>query len=588
MSKQCPSVDVAWTDADEAPRKRVGIWIRVSTEDQAQGESPEHHEKRARYYAEAKGWEVVRLYDLSAVSGKAVMGHPQAEAMLDDIRAGRISGLIFSKLARLARNTKELLEFADYFQRYSADLISLAESIDTSTPAGRFFYTMIAAMAQWEREEIADRVKASVEVRAKLGKPLGGAAPYGYQWQDGELILEPDEAPIRRQMFELFLTHRRLKTVARTLTDAGHRTRRGANWSDSSVRRLLLDPIAKGKRRVNYTRSTGEGKRWEFKPQDDWVWIDVPAIVSEELWAEVVDILETRKRERSRRPGKKVVYLFSGLTYCACGGTMYVPTGSKKYVCGDCRNKIPIDALENVFQAKLSAFLASPDEVSEALSESDRVLAEKRELLEALNRERSRVATEMNKLYRLYLDDELSSQGFGKRNRPLEERLEGLSDEIPRLEAEIDVMTVRHLSSAEIVSEAQDLYARWYDLSFDERRSIVETIVDRITVGEDEISIDLISPTGMVDTEPHKGGEKLTPLPPASVCPGIHQTVANRQHNLRDSSTPTARSAPGSRSGRGFGQPSPRLLPMAAAELRGRRVGIRAARRGTAHRHGRG
>jgi site-specific DNA recombinase len=56
--------------------KAVGIWIRVSTEDQARGESPEHHEKRARLYAEAKGWDVKIVYHLEAVSGKSVMGHP--------------------------------------------------------------------------------------------------------------------------------------------------------------------------------------------------------------------------------------------------------------------------------------------------------------------------------------------------------------------------------------------------------------------------------------------------------------------------------------------------------------------------------
>src|SRR5712692_4571072 len=100
--------------------KVVGIWIRVSTEDQARGESPEHHERRARYYAESKAWQVKETYHLEAVSGKSVMGHKETQRMLSDIRSGRVSGLIFSKLARLARNTRELLEFADIFHAHQA------------------------------------------------------------------------------------------------------------------------------------------------------------------------------------------------------------------------------------------------------------------------------------------------------------------------------------------------------------------------------------------------------------------------------------------------------------------------------------
>src|SRR5579872_4368041 len=378
--------------------KPVGIWIRVSTEDQAQGESPEHHLARARAYATAKGWTVKEVYDLAGVSGKSVMEHAEAKRMLADIRKGHISGLIFSKLARLARNTKELLDFADIFRDCHADMISLQESIDTSTPAGRLFYTMIAAMAQWEREEIADRISASVTVRARLGKPLNGKSPFGYVWQDKRLVIEPKEAPVRKLIYELFLEHRRKKRVARILNDSGYRTRNGSRFTDTTIDRLIQDPAAKGMRRANYTKHVGKDKAWEFKAEDEWIWSEVEPIISEEVWEQCNQILLERK-DKLRRPGRKPVNLFSGVTYCHCGAKMYVASNTPKYKCKPCRNRIAVADLEAIYYEQLKGFFLSPDEIGKQMERADENIAEKERLLGVLRAEYEKVEQEIQRIY---------------------------------------------------------------------------------------------------------------------------------------------------------------------------------------------
>lgn len=469
-----------------APTKNVGIWIRVSTEDQAKGESPEHHLERAKAYAKLNGWAVREVYDLAGISGKAVKEHAEAKRMLADIKRGHITGLIFSKLARLSRNKRELEDFSEHFSACDADMISLQEKIDTTTPAGRLFFTIIAAMAHWEREEISDRVRASIDIRAKLGKSLGGAAPYGYRWQDNRLVIDPKEAPVRRLMYELFAKNKRGKSVARMLNDKGYRTRKGVRFTDTTVMRMLRDPTPKGVHRANHTRHDGEGNIL-FKPESEWVLSPVEPIISEALWKECNDAILARKN--GKPVGPKPVHLFAGLLFCGCGQKMYVFSKTPKYVCGKCRNKIPMQDMEEIFREELKNFFVSKERIKEHLLKANQHLADKQARLEAHTQKLNQVRSEMRKVYQLYQSDQVSVESFGNLYRPLEDQERSLAAELPKLQGEVDALQVQSISADDVLAEATNLYQRWPKLDAAEKRRIIESIVEKIVLTDDVIDI---------------------------------------------------------------------------------------------------
>jgi len=479
-------------------QKRVGIWIRVSTDFQVKDESPEIHEQRARYYTQAKDWHVAEVYRLDAISGKTVMEHPETQRMLRDVRSGHISGLVFSKLARLARNTRELLEFAEIFRKEGADLVSLAEQIDTSTPAGRLFFTMISAMAQWEREEISSRVAASVPIRAEMGKPLGGQASFGYKWDNKHLLIEEKEAPIRKLIYEIFIECQRKKTTADKLNAQGHRTRNGSRFSDTTVERLLRDTTAKGLRIANYTKSTGGGKQWVIKPQEEWVRISCPAIIDEQLWQECNSILDKQKQKRTQI-GRKSEYLLAGIVKCSCGKPMYVFSTAKKFTCKACKNSIGEEVMNEIYQDHLKQYLNDINPKM-FIDEMDAELKEKELLLSSSIKKRIQLRKKMDDWVELRLNGELTKDHLAALYRPCEEQVTQLDISIPELQAEIDFKRIQLNSSDYVLTEAKALYKEWADMQFSQKRAIAETVTEHITIGEDTINIALAYLPGSAQT----------------------------------------------------------------------------------------
>lgn len=481
----------------------VGIFVRVSVIDKKNKESPEIHEERGRRYAEAKGWNVVRVYVLPSISGKTTKNLVQTKQMLDDIRLGVIQGLIFSKLARLARNTEELLHYSKYFQKHNANLISLNESIDTSTSSGRLFYTMIAAMAQWERENNLERIMASIETRRSMGKIVGGMVSHGYKIENAQIVVNEEEAPVRKLIYELFLEHKRRSTVARILNEKGYRTRKNKKWSDTVVTRLLKNSDAKGVRKSNYSRRPTEDNPSYFKPKEEWIFTPCPALVSEELWDACNAIIrEQELNSKQTKPLNQRVHLFTGYLFCHNGHRMHIQTKTNKYSCPKCRVRIDKDDLEGIFKTRIEQFIISDDEINTYLSSSSEKEQLKEDEIQLAVTEIGKLDNKMESLIELHLSGEIPTKGFKKHYKPLDEQKEQLELNLLTLKEEFEQMKIAKHSFSVVVDKSKELYKNWEKLNRPEKRHIVQSVTNRITFDGRNINFSLkqIAPLSVLET----------------------------------------------------------------------------------------
>ena len=473
----------------------VGIWIRVSTDDQAKGESPKTHETRARMYVEFKNWKVLEIYDLSGVSGKSIIDHPECKRMLNDVSTGKIEALLFSKLARLARNTRELLEISDHFQKYDASLVSLGESIDTSSPAGRLLFTVIGALGEWEREEISARVSASVVTRANQGKCTGGVGPFGYVWKDNHLIVNPDEASVIKKVFSTFIETDNMALTARMMNKRGYRTKEGAEFKNSTIKRILTNTAYKGQKRANYSKSKGNKKSWKWKPESEWVYQEVEPIVDNDTWEKVNVAIKIKAKNYVSNPQFNSKYIFAGLLKCECGQKMYVAKYKAmkipRYTCRGCGTKINEDVILDLFKDCLKGIALEPDKLNNAIKTDDNFIEQQTKQLRLLNTELKSVEKKIDSLLELWSDKAIVKSTFTEKYRDLCQRKEQLEGEIPRIQAEIDHFKITETGKDYILSQTQFLYSLWDTLTVEEKEKIIRELVDEITVKKDELKFQL-------------------------------------------------------------------------------------------------
>lgn len=176
-------------------KTRCYIYTRVSTAIQVDGYSLDAQKDKLRKYAEFQDMEIVGEYSDEGHSGKNIKGRQEFMRMLNDIEDCKdgVDFVLVFKLSRFGRNAADVLSSLQLMQDYGVNLICVEDGIDSSKEVRKLLISIIAAVAEMERENIRVQTMAGREQKAREGKWNGEFAPYGYKLENGEFVITEDE-----------------------------------------------------------------------------------------------------------------------------------------------------------------------------------------------------------------------------------------------------------------------------------------------------------------------------------------------------------------------------------------------------------
>lgn len=222
--------------------KRAYVYTRVSTPEQAvEGYSIDEQDRKCRAAIESKGWTYIDTFTDPGVSGRT-MNRDGLQKMIAAINAGEVDAIVIYKLDRLSRKQRDTMTIIeDVFLANDVTLVSLNETLDTSTPWGRAMIGILSSFNQMESENIQARTAMGREAKANEGGYAGGKPPIGYRADNGNLVIVPEEAEIVRLVFKLRKEGKTLIGIAEELNRLGYRTKKGLEFKHSAIQTILAN-----------------------------------------------------------------------------------------------------------------------------------------------------------------------------------------------------------------------------------------------------------------------------------------------------------------------------------------------------------
>jgi site-specific DNA recombinase len=217
--------------------KAVG-YTRVSTDKQAdKGVSLDAQLEKIRAMAVVQGAEVVEVITDAGESAKS-LDRPGMAHLLALVDAGAVQVVIIAKLDRLTRSVKDLADLLERFTKHGVSLVSVAESLDTGSAAGRLVLNIMTAVSQWEREAIGERTATALQHK-KAHHRVYSHTPYGFTREGDDLVVLASEQAVISRIQSRKANGYSLRKIAAELNADGVPTKQGRQWAAQTIKDVL-------------------------------------------------------------------------------------------------------------------------------------------------------------------------------------------------------------------------------------------------------------------------------------------------------------------------------------------------------------
>ena len=486
---------------------RVGIYIRVSTDEQAkEGFSIEAQRRILNAWAVVKGADDVVEYVDDGYSAKNLR-RPAVQRLISACRNRELDVVLVWKLDRLTRDLRDLLMLMeDVFRKYGVEFVSSTESIDTSTPTGRLMLNVLGAFAQNERETNALRVKTVMMEISKGCKHLGGVPPYGYTVDaDGYYQIIPEEAEVVRTIFRMKGAGESYGRIVSVLDASGIKSRSGNSFTKNTLYDMLRNEKYTGVyiyNRAAEADQDGRRNNRASKPDDQITRVEggIPAIITHDEWKKVRSMSKEGKALGGKNTAKNI-YILSGFVYCGvCGSKMSIKNGGRNrdgsywraYCCPNhCVSSIEYRKLESCvfdFLEMLANNQSLIDNIRKTIAEFNAYAIENFQSdSSSLRAQLLQMQRERDNLFRLASMSDDAPRSLLSEIRRRDAEIESCNRQLTL--SEQSVLCIREQD----VLARLDMIASIRSLPREKQKVVISEIIERITVLGDRIDISIIT-----------------------------------------------------------------------------------------------